>query len=77
MSDELQSNDDLETQIGNVGTKLLDTKEDSGENSEMWPDKKVYYIFSPSVGKQNLSSGNIPRKIARACAMLTYWDFTD
>ena len=67
MSDELQSNDDLDTQLGNVGTiKLLDKKEDSGENSEMWPDKKVYYVFSTSVGKQNLVSGDIPRKITRA-----------
>ena len=52
MSDELQSNDDLDPQVGNVGTKLLDKEEDSGENSEIWPDKKVYYVFSPSVGKQ-------------------------
>ena len=54
MSNELQSNVDLETQIGKVSAKLFSKNDNSVENSGLWPDKKVYYAFSPNVGKQRL-----------------------
>ena len=55
MSTELQSENvenALDTSLENVGTKPFTKNDDNMENSGLWPDKKVYYVFSPSVGKQ-------------------------
>ena len=55
MSNDIQTNDDLENQIGKVGTKLFNNVEDDKEgkaSSGLWPDMKVYYAFSPNVGKK-------------------------
>ena len=54
MSDELQSDEDLETHIGKMGTKFFEKDEDNMGSSGLWSDGKVYYAFSPSVGKQRL-----------------------
>ena len=55
MSNELQSDNALDTQLENVGSKPFnnnDGKLGNTEKSGLWPDKKVYYTFSPGVGKQ-------------------------